>query len=265
MKKIAFIGCGNMGGAIVRGVCASVEAQIVYLANRTREKAVSLAESCGCNVCADNREAAKDADFIFLGVKPWQVADVIKEISDVLKGNEIIVSMAAGVPGSAMAALLSEKGNPVIRIMPNTPCAIGEGLIIISPYDGVSEEQVKVLEEILAGCGVMGRCSEEQAEAAMTIGGCTPAFTFMFIEALADGGVRTGIKRSDAMLWAAQAVMGAAKLVMESGEHPGALKDAVCSPKGATMEGIRTLEMNAFRGGVMDAVVVAAKRSANMD
>lgn len=265
MKKIAFIGCGNMGSAIVRGVCARVDSKSVYLANRTRSKADSLADECGCNVCADNREAAKDADFIFLGVKPWQIADVIKEIADVLKGNELIVSMAAGVPGSVMAALLAEKGNGVVRIMPNTPCAIGEGLIIISAYDGVSEERIKELEEILAGCGMIGRCSEEQAEAAMTVGGCTPAFTYMFIEALADGGVRTGIKRSDAMLWAAQAVAGAAKLVIESGEHPGALKDAVCSPKGATIEGIRTLEMNAFRGGVMDAVVVAAKRSANMD
>ncbi|MBE7017493.1 MAG: pyrroline-5-carboxylate reductase [Ruminococcaceae bacterium] len=261
MKKIAFIGCGNMGGAIVRGVCATVEPKTVYLSNRSRSKAEQLAESCRCNVCEDNCAAAKDADYIFLGVKPWQVPDVIKEISGVLKGNEIIVSMAAGVPGSVMAALLSKTGNGVIRIMPNTPCAIGEGLVIISAYEGVSEESVKELESILSGCGMIGRCSEEQAEAAMTVGGCTPAFTYMFIEALADGGVRAGIKRGDAMLWAAQAVAGAAKLVMESGEHPGALKDAVCSPGGATIEGIRTLEMNAFRGGVMDAVLVAAKRS----
>ena len=264
MKKIAFIGCGNMGGAIVRAVCATVDSKSVYLSNRTRVKAESLAESCGCNVCADNREAAKGADYIFLGVKPWQIADVIKEISPVLNGGEVIVSMAAGVPGSVMAALLAEKGNAVIRIMPNTPCAIGEGLVIISAYDGVCEDKVKELESVLAGCGMVGRCSEEEAEAAMTVGGCTPAFTYMFIEALADGGVRAGIKRSDAMLWAAQAVAGAAKLVIESGEHPGALKDAVCSPKGATMEGVRTLEMNAFRGGVMDAVVVAAKRSAGL-
>ena len=264
MKKIAFIGCGNMGGAIVRAVCAKVDSKSVYLSNRTRSKAVSLAESCGCNVCENNREAAKGADFIFLGVKPWQITDVIKEIDEVLKGDEIIVSMAAGVPGSVMAELLAEKGNGVIRIMPNTPCAIGEGLVVISPYEGVSEETVGELEEILAGCGMMGRCSEEQAEVAMTVGGCTPAFTYMFIEALADGGVRAGIKRSDAMLWASQAVMGAAKLVIESGEHPGALKDAVCSPKGATIEGIRTLEMNAFRGGVMDAITVAAKRSAGL-
>ena len=194
-------------------------------------------------------------------MKPWQVADVITEISDALKGNEIIVSMAAGVPGSVMAALLSKKGNGVIRIMPNTPCAIGEGLIVISPYDGVSEEQVSALEEILAGCGTMGRCSEEQAEAAMTVGGCTPAFTFMFIEALADGGVRAGIKRSDAMAWAAQAVMGAAKLVMESGEHPGALKDAVCSPGGSTIAGIRALEEGAFRAAVMNCVAATCNRN----
>ena len=105
---------------------------------------------------------------------------------------------------------------------------------------------------------------EEHAEAAMTVGGCTPAFTYMFIEALADGAVRSGLRRGDAMLWAAQAVAGAAELVIKSGEHPGALKDAVCSPGGATIEGIRTLEMNAFRGGVIDAVTIASRRSAEL-
>lgn len=263
MKKIAFIGCGNMGGAIVRAVCSAVDPKTVYLANRTLGKAEILAESCSCNVCCDNVSAAEGADYIFLGVKPWQICDVLREIEGVLCGGETVVSMAAGVPGSTMAELLP-KGNRVVRIMPNTPCAIGEGLVVISPYGNVSEEKISELEKILSCCGMIGRCSEEQAEAAMTVGGCTPAFTYMFIEALADGGVSAGIKRSDAMLWAAQAVAGAAKLLMESGEHPGALKDAVCSPGGATIEGIRTLERNAFRGGVMDAVVVAAKRSAGL-
>lgn len=263
MNKIAFIGTGNMGGAIVRAVCGTVEPEKVYLANRGIEKAEALASELGCRVCISNAEAASDADFIFLGVKPWQILDVIREIEPVLKGREVIVSMAAGVPGPAMAAELP-KANPVIRILPNTPCAIGEGLVLVAPHESAEESDIVRLEHILSGCGMIGRTDEEHAEAGMTVGGCTPAFTYLFIEALADGGVRAGLKRSDAMLWAAQAVAGAAKLVMESGEHPGALKDAVCSPKGATMEGIRTLEMNAFRGGVMDAVLVAARRSAGL-
>lgn len=263
MNKIAFIGTGNMGGAIVRAVCKTVDPQKVFISNRSHDKAENLAEACSCRVCYDNLTAAKNADFIFLGVKPWQICDVIREIEPVLTGREVIVSMAAGVPGYAMAEVLP-KGNPVIRILPNTPSAIGEGLVLIAPHDNAEESQIRALEEILSGCGMIGRTDEEHAEAGMTVGGCTPAFTYIFIEALADGGVRAGLKRSEAMLWAAQAVAGAAKMVIESGEHPGALKDAVCSPKGATMEGIRTLEMNAFRGGVMDAVVVAAKRSAGL-
>ncbi len=263
MKKVAFIGTGNMGGAIVRAVCSTQEPQTVYIANRSIEKAEELAKKCGCNVCADNISAARGAQFIFLGVKPWQILDVIREIEPALEGGETIVSMAAGVPGPAMAEVLP-KGNPVIRILPNTPCSIGEGLVLIAPHESAEESHISALEEILRGCGMVGRSDEEHAEAGMTVGGCTPAFTYMFIEALADGGVRAGLKRSDAMLWAAQAVAGAARLVIESGEHPGALKDAVCSPCGATIEGIRTLEMNAFRGGVMDAVAVAARRSAGL-
>ncbi len=263
MKKIAFIGCGNMGGAIVRAVCTTVEPKKVYITNRTLSRAKCLAERCGCNVVEDNLSAAEGADYIFLGVKPYQTLDLIREIEKVLTGREVIVSMAAGVPGGAMAEVLP-KGNAVVRILPNTPCAIGEGLVLIAPWEGVSEDTVTELEAILAGCGMVARTDEEHAEAGMTVGGCTPAFTYMFIEALADGGVRAGIKRSEAMLWAAQAVAGAARLVIESGEHPGALKDAVCSPGGATIEGIRTLEMNAFRGGVIDAVTIAAKRSAEL-
>ncbi len=263
MGKIAFIGTGNMGGAIVRAVCSTEKAETLFLANRSIEKAEALAGKWGCNICLSNISAAEDADFIFLGVKPWQILDVIREIEPVLKGSEVIVSMAAGVPGAAMAEVLP-KGNPVIRILPNTPCSIGEGLVLIAPHHSAEERHIAALERLLRGCGAVGRTDEEHAEAAMTVGGCTPAFTYMFIEALADGGVRAGLKRSDAMLWAAQAVAGAAKLVMESGEHPGALKDAVCSPGGATIEGIRTLEMNAFRGGVMDAVLVAAQRSAGL-
>ena len=260
MKKIAFIGCGNMGGAIVRGVCASVDPGIVYLANRSLYKAEELAAEYGCHVCTDNLSAAEGADYIFLGVKPRQTIDLIREIDPVLKGNEIIVSMAAGVPSPRMAEALS-RNNPVVRILPNTPSGIGKGLVLVAPMDNVSADSLEELEKILSGCGVVGYTDEAHAEAAMTVGGCTPAFTYMFIEALADGGVRAGIKREEAMLWAAQAVAGAAELVIKSGKHPGRLKDEVCSPGGATIEGIRTLEMNSFRGAVMDAVLIAAKRS----
>lgn len=263
MNKIAFIGCGNMGGAIARAVCGTVGGGKVFLANRSRAKAEAVAAGCGCAVCDDNRSAAKGADYIFLGVKPHQIIDVISEIEPVLSGREVIVSMAAGVSGESMSGVLV-KGNPVVRILPNTPCGIGKGLVLLVPCAGADEGILSELEAMLAGCGMIGRSDEEHAEAGMTVGGCTPAFTYMFIEALADGGVKAGLKRSDALAWAAQAVAGAAAMVIESGEHPGALKDAVCSPGGATIEGVRTLESRAFRGGVIDAVDAAAKRSAQL-
>lgn len=263
MKKLAFIGCGNMGGAIARAVCSAVEPTEVFLANRSAGKAAALAAELGCNTSENNLRCAEGADLVFLGVKPHQICDVIAEIEPALTGSEVIVSMAAGVSGDAMAAALP-KGNPIIRILPNTPCAVGKGLVLLVPCRGADDAKLEELKTLLAPCGMVGLCDEEHAEAAMTVGGCTPAFTYMFIEALADGGVKSGLKRADAFAWAAQAVAGAAELLKASGEHPGALKDAVCSPGGATIEGVRTLESRAFRGAVMDAVYAAAERSAQL-
>lgn len=263
MRKIAFIGCGNMGGAIVRAVCRTEDPAKVYIANRSFEKAAALAEECGCTACESNRDAVRGADCIFLGVKPHQIVDVLKEMRPLLMGRELIVSMAAGVSGETMRAQLPE-GNPIVRILPNTPCGIGHGLVLIVPCGDVEENHIEALEHMLSGCGMVARTDEAHAEAGMTVGGCTPAFTYMFIEALADGGVRAGLKRSDAMLWAAQAVAGAAEMVLQSGLHPGRLKDAVCSPGGATIEGVRALEDRAFRGAVMDAVFNAAERSGRL-
>ncbi len=263
MEKIAFIGCGNMGGAIARAVCRTFDPAKVILANRTLNKARDLAAELGCRVDRSNASAAACADIVFLGVKPHQICTVLDEIAPSLTGEELIVSMAAGVAGADMEPHLP-KGNPIVRILPNTPCSIGRGLVFTVPCRGVSERQLKLLEALLLPCGQVGRCEEAYAEAAMTVGGCTPAFTYMFIEALADGGVRAGLKRSDALAWAAAAVEGAAAMVTASGSHPGALKDAVCSPGGATIEGVAALERGCFRSAAAEAIVAAAKRSAEL-
>ena len=263
MKKTAFIGCGNMGSAIVRAVCRSTDPETIYVSNRSAEKACALAADCGCIFCQSNLEAVRGADCIILGVKPWQIGDVLLQIRPLLLGHELIVSMAAGVSGSAIREKLP-SGNPIVRILPNTPCAIGKGLMLIAPCGDVDEALLRDLEQLLSPCGLVFRTDEDHAEAGMTVGGCTPAFTYMFIEALADGGVKAGLKRSDALRWAAQAVAGAAEMVLQSDLHPGALKDAVCSPGGATIEGVATLERGAFRGSVMDAVFNAAEKSAKL-
>ena len=256
--KLSFIGAGNMGGAIVRAVCTATDPNTVFVSNRSYAKAEALAAELGCHACPTNPDCARDADFIFLGVKPNLVRDVLREIAPALSDRQVLVSMAAGVTGEAMRAALGKAHeNPIIRILPNTPCAIGKGLMLIAPCGDTEPETVSALAELLAPCGLIGYTDEAHADAGMVIGGCTPAFAYLFIEALADGGVRCGLTRQQALAWAAQAVSGAAELLLHTGAHPGALKDAVCSPGGSTIEGILALENGAFRGTVMEAVSAA--------
>ncbi len=260
MKKLSFIGVGNMGGAILTAVCAKNGAEDVYIANRTRAKADALAAELGCIVSENNAACAADADYVFIGVKPNMVRGVLQEIASSLSGKTVIVSMAAGVDGKTIRAALG-RDNPIVRILPNTPCSIGQGLMLIAPCGEVPQNKLDELAELLAGCGRTAFTDEAHADAGMTIGGCTPAFTYLFIEALADGAVQTGLSRADALQWAAQAVAGSAALVLESGRHPGALKDAVCSPGGSTIEGVRILENTGFRGAAMNAVIAAFEKS----
>ena len=259
MNKIAFIGTGNMGGAIVRAVCSVTQAEKVHISNRTAARSEALAQECGCRIAKDNNACAQDADFVFLGVKPYAVRDVLREIAPTLKKEQVIVSMAAGVESGAMRDIVPD--NSIVRILPNTPCAIGRGLVLIAPCGSVKQAKIDELAELLAPCGRVDFTDEAHADAGMTVGGATPAFTYQFIEALADGGVLTGLTRADALSWAAQAVAGSAELVLQSGKHPGQLKDEVCSPGGSTIEGIKTLEAHAFRAAAMKAVEAAYEKN----
>lgn len=259
--KLSFIGTGSMGSAILRAVCGSVDPADITITNRTVSKAEMLAMKLGCEATGTNIECAKGADYIFLGVKPDTVCTVLQEIAPALTGEETIVSMAAGVSGQTMHHALG-KENPIIRILPNTPCAIGRGLMLIAPCSAAAAEKREELARILAPCGRVAFTDEAHADAGMVIGGCTPAFTYLFIEALSDGAVASGLSRADAIAWAAQAVAGAAELVLQSGQHPAALKDAVCSPAGSTIEGVRALERSAFRAAAMDAVSAAYAKTA---
>lgn len=260
--KLAFIGTGNMGGAIIRAVCSAADPQSVTVTNRTMAKAEAVAAACGCKTAATNAACAQGSDYIFLGVKPNMIREVLRGIAPVLSDRQVIVSMAAGVTGEAMREALTDANAQlreiaIVRILPNTPCAIGKGLMLIAPCNAAAQAHSAPLAELLAPCGMVGFTDEAHADAGMVIGGCTPAFAYMFVEALADGAVRCGLSRSDALAWAAQSVAGAAELLVESGSHPGALKDAVCSPGGSTIEGVSALERGAFRGTVMDAVSTA--------
>ena len=265
MATLGFIGTGNMGGALARAACKSITSDQVFLANRTVEKARALAEELECRV-ADNEAIAESADFIFLGVKPQIMADLLAEIGPVLAKREsrfILVTMAAGLTIARIQELAG--GNyPVIRIMPNTPAAIGEGMILYACGEGVAQTEEKVFLDAMAGAGRFSPLPEKLIDAGSAVSGCGPAFVDLFIEALADGGVACGLPRAAAMEYAAQMVLGSARLVLESGKHPGVLKDAVCSPGGTTIQGVRTLEEAGFRGAVMDAVIAAYEKNADL-
>jgi len=261
MATFGFIGTGNMGGALARAACRGVPSDQVFLANRTAEKAKLLAEELDCRA-ADNAAIAESADFIFLGVKPQMMADVLADIRPVLaerKSRFILVTMAAGLT-IARIRELAGGAYPVIRIMPNTPASIGEGMILYA-CDGVAKAEEELFLKSMAGAGKFSPLPEHLIDAGSAVSGCGPAFADLFLEALADGGVACGLPRAKAMEFAAQMLAGSARLALESGLHPGALKDAVCSPGGSTIQGVRTLEQAGFRGAVMDAVIAAYEKN----
>ena len=258
-----FIGSGNMGGAIATAVCRAVNPQDVLLANRTMAKAEALAEKLGCRV-GTNEDAAM-CDFVFLGVKPYFMRDMLAQLQDLLASRKdpfVLVTMAGGVSVASIQEMAGGK-YPVIRMMPNTPSGVGAGMIQYCT-DGVSEEQIQQFLTAMAPAGRLDAIAENLIDAASCVSGCGPAWAYQFVEALADGGVACGLPRAKAMEYAAQMLLGSAKLVLESNQHPGALKDAVCSPGGATIQGVRALENHGFRAGVMEAVIAAYEKTVVM-
>lgn len=265
MTTFGFIGTGNMAGALVRAACKSMNPGQILLANRTPAKAQALADELGC-VFSDNQTVAEQADYIFLGVKPQMMAGLLDSLRATLaqrKTRFILVNMAAGLSIADIQHMAGDS-YPVLRIMPNTPASIGEGIILYTPSDNVTTAET---DAFVSGMGKAGRLSalpEHLLDAGSCISGCGPAFVDLFIEGLADGGVACGVPRKQAIEFAAQMVAGAAKLVLETGKHPGELKDAVCSPGGTTIQGVRELEENGFRATAMNAVIAAYDKTVSL-
>lgn len=264
MATLGFIGTGNMGSALARAACKTIPGDEVFLANRTAEKARALASELACQV-ADNAAIARSADFIYLGVKPQLLAGVLEELAPILAEREtrfVLVSMVAGI---SIADLREMAGGayPVVRIMPNTPSAIGEGTVLYAAQ-GLTKAEEKEFLSSLSGAGAVSPLAEYQMDAGSAVSGCGPAFVGLFIDALADGGVACGLSRATAIECAARMVAGSAKLILETGQQPGVLKDGVCSPGGATIQGVRALEAGGFRGAVMEAVIAAYNRSTEL-
>lgn len=262
MATYGFIGVGNMGGALARAVCRTAEPDEIFLANHTLEKAKALAEELGCRV-TDNSAIAESADFIFLGVKPQMMEGLLTEIGPLLAARKtrfVLVSMAAGLTISNIQQMAG-GAYPVIRIMPNTPCSIGEGMTLYACGTEVTEEEEKTFLSDMTGSGKLIALPEHLIDAGSAVSGCGPAYVDLFLEALADGGVACGLPRAAAMELAAQMVVGSARLQQTSGKHPGVLKDAVCSPGGTTIQGVRALEQSGFRAAAMGAVIAAYEKT----
>jgi len=253
-----FIGCGNMGGTLAVAVAKSVSQMAV--ADLSTETMQKIATQTGAQT-ADNARIAAEATHIVLGVKPQVLPIVLAELAPILQKRTdrfIVISMAAGV---AMQSITAVLGNvPLIRIMPNMPASVGAGMIVYAGQ-GVTEAEKKDFETAFSAAGSLCEIPESLIDAASAVSGCGPAFVFQFIEALADGGVRCGLPRALAMKLAAETVAGSAQTVLQSGKHPGELKDAVCSPAGSTIEGVQVLEAGAFRGTVAESVHAAFVRT----
>lgn len=251
--KYGFIGCGNMGGAIARAL-SKVTADIM-IADRSG-KAKGFARELGITY-SDNQTIAAQCDRIFLGVKPHMMKDCLAPLQGVLAQRKpLLITMAAGLEIQQIEAFAG-CALPVVRIMPNTPTAIGKGVI---PYCCNDLVDGAVLADWLSDmrcCGFLDSLEERLIDAASALSGSGPAYMYLFMEALADGAVACGIPRAKAMEYAAMTMAGAAEMVIETKQHPGVLKDAVCSPGGSTIAGVRALEQHGFRGAAMDCVIAA--------
>ena len=263
MYRLGFIGTGSMGGALARAAVKNTDPKTVVLSNRTWSKAAELAAELGCAVGAIEEAAA--AEYIFLGVKPKDMAACLGGIAPILrarKGEFVLVSMAAGLDTAAIQTLAGGE-YPVIRLCPNTPVAVGKGLVAWCARNA-TEAQTAALMEIMSGAGLWDECPESLMDAASVLGGCTPAYAYLFIEALADGAVCAGMPRAQALRYAAKAVEGAAALCGQSGKHPGVLKDEVCSPGGSTIEGVLKLEELGFRAAASQALLASVEKTKKM-
>ena len=258
--KYGFIGCGNMGGAIAKAL--SHRCTDFSITDRSG-KAVGLAVELCCGY-TDAEEIAQNAQRIFLAVKPQMMAGVLEQLRPIFQERKpLLITMAAGLTMDQIQDMC-ECDLPVIRIMPNTPVAVGHGLTLYCANDLVDQEDLADFLYDMEYAGTLERTPEQLFDTAGTLTGCGPAYMYMFIEALSDGAVACGVPRRQAMEYAAATMIGAAQMVLQSGQHPGALKDAVCSPGGSTIAGVKALEDGGFRSAVMSCIMAASKRNSEL-
>lgn len=260
MAKIGFIGMGNMGSAILYGLLDEFPREDLIFTAKTEETKKRVYGETGVMYADSNAECANRCKYLVLAVKPQFYEEVLKAVRYMVTPEHVVISLA---PGKTIEQLKMNLGNDkrIVRAMPNTPAMIGEGMTGISCIrEEFAPPELEMLEKIFASCGKVEFVDEKLMDAVVCASGSSPAFVYMFIEALADGAVRCGMPRKQAYVFAAQAVRGAASMVLESGEHPGILKDRVCSPAGTTIEGVAALEEYGMRNAVLKASEAVYKK-----
>lgn len=263
--KVGFIGCGNMAKAIIGGLInnAGITPKEIIAADASEAAIKKASDNIGIDTTLNNKEVASNSDVLFLSVKPQFYETVIAEIKDSISANQIVVTIA---PGKTLAWLAERIGSDVklVRTMPNTPALVGEGITAVCKNSLVNEEEFSYIMSLLSSFGLAEEISENLMDVVVSVSGSSPAYVFMFIEAMADAAVLDGMPRDKAYKFAAQAVLGSAKMVIETGKHPGELKDMVCSPAGTTIEAVRVLEEKGFRSSVIEAMKACTDKSRSL-
>ena len=261
-KKVGFLGAGNMGEAMIRGLlkAGTVPAEDIFATDARLDRLQQLGKLYGIHTLSDNSLLVKRVDVVILAVKPQIIHSVLKEVGPAVTPKKLVISVAAGVPTVALRADLP-KGVRLIRVMPNTPALVLEGMTAVAKADGLQKGDLETAEEIFGAVGKVVVLEEEALDAVTGLSGSGPAYVALMIEALADGGVKVGLDRLTAMTLAAQTVLGSAKLLIETGAHPGQLKDMVTSPGGTAIAGIAALEEGGVRRTLISAVERATLRS----
>lgn len=263
--RLGFIGAGRMATALARGfVAADLATCDQILASDPSPAATEqFGRATHCRTTRDNARVARESDVIFLAVKPQQMAAVLGELADLVTPDQLVVSIAAGIPLARLARQLT-SGPRLVRVMPNTPCLVGHGASAFCPGPRARPADAELVARLLGAVGRAYQVEEKLLDAVTGLSGSGPAFVYVIIEALSDGGVRMGLPREIALALAAQTVRGAAEMVLASGEHPGVLKDRVASGGGTTIAGLQALETGAVRAALMAAVEAAARRAAEL-
>ncbi|MGN0947835.1 MAG: pyrroline-5-carboxylate reductase [Megasphaera sp.] len=261
-QTIGICGTGNMGRAIVKGLVAAnaIPADHIYLYNIHRAKADALAKETGAIVVDTPQELAQHSQALIMAVKPNIMEAALEEVRTALTPDTVLVSIAAGVSLEKLAFYTGPE-TKIVRVMPNTPAMVGEGMASISPNHNVTQAETDDTVAVFSSFGKAAVTDEKLIDAVCGLSGSGPAYVYMFIEALADGAVREGMPRQMAYTFAAQTVLGSAKMVLETGRHPGELKDDVCSPGGTTIAAVQALEESGFRAAAMKAVIASAEKN----